>query len=418
LDANRNTSVSTGPAPLRRNRDFVLLLAGQVVSLVGDSAYSFALPLVVLAVTGSPAQAGLVTGLHTVAFLVLGPVAGAVADRYDRKIVMICCDLGRAVLSAGVGVALAAGVLPLVALCAAAVLTGALTTAFTAANTAALPNIVGSDQLPAALGYSQSTGSVIRILGATIAGGLYSLGRVIPFAANAMSFLVSAASLRLLRVRFQEERQAGRGSLPAEIRAGIGWLWRQPVLRFLTATGAADSLRYGAGYLIIIMLARQVGAGPAGIGLIFSGAGLGATIGALLAPRMLARLPVGRLAIATLWLEAAAFPLYAVAPTPLLLGAVAAAESVLAPVYAIAMTSYRLSLTPDELRGRTTSTVNALTTGAMSVGTMLGGALLELVGAVPLVLACTGWLLALAVLTTAHPGVRQSGGVGAQGGSA
>ncbi|WP_405472337.1 MFS transporter [Streptomyces canus] len=403
-----------GPG-LFRNRDFSLLLSGQLVSAVGDQAHFMALPLIVLALTGSATQAGFVLGLGTLSFLVFGLIAGALVDRWDRKATMIWCELGRAVLTAGVAVALWLNRLTMPQLYATAVLVGILSTLFQMANTAALPNVVGPRQLSAALGYSQSAAGAVGIFGASLSGALYAVGRTVPFAVNAVSFAVSAASLRLMRARFQVDRQDVRTTsrLTTEIREGLGWLWRQPVIRFLTLVSAADKVRYGAGYLLIITLARQVGASPLWIGVIFSGAAVGAMAGALVSDRATRRFPLGRIAVVMLWLEALMFPLYALAPNPLLLAAVAAAESLVAPIYAVAMTTHQLAITPDELRGRATSAVSTLTTGALSIGTLAGGALITTLGAKPLVWLCGAWLLVLALLTTANRAVRQAPPAGA-----
>jgi MFS family permease len=403
-----------GPG-LFRNRDFSLLLSGQLVSAIGDQAHFMALPLIVLALTGSATQAGFVLGLNTLSFLAFGLIAGALVDRWDRKATMIWCELGRAVLTAGVAAALWLNQLTTPQLYATAVLAGILTTLFQVANTAALPNVVGPRQLSAALGYSQSAASAVGIFGASLAGALYAVGRAVPFAVNAVSFAVSAASLRLMRARFQVDRQdvPTTSRLTTEIREGLGWLWRQPVIRFLTLVSAADKVRYGAGYLLIITLARQVGASPLWIGVIFSGAAVGAMAGALVSDRATRRFPLGRIAVVMLWLEALMFPLYALAPNPLLLAAVAAAESLVAPIYAVAMTTHQLAITPDELRGRATSAVSTLTTGALSIGTLAGGALITTLGAKPLVWLCGAWLLILALITTANRAVRQAPPAGA-----
>ena len=371
---------------LLRNRDFSLLLSSQLISAIGDQAQFMALPLVVLALTGSATQAGFVLGLGTVSFLAFGLVAGALVDRWDRKTTMIWCEVGRTVLTAGVVVAAWLDRLTMPQLYATAVLAGILGTLFQVASTAALPNVVDAQQLPTALGYQQSAGSAVSILGAPLAGALYAVGRVVPFAVNAVSFAISAVSLRMMRTHFQTERQKirARARITTEICEGVGWLWREPVVRFLTLVSAADKVRYGAGYLLIITLAQQLGSSPLWIGVIFSGAALGAMAGALVSNRATRRFPLGHIAVVMLWLEAVMFPLYALAPNPLLLAVVAAGESLVAPVYAVAMTTHQLSITPDELRGRVTSAVSTLTTGALSIGTLAGGALIGALGAKPL----------------------------------
>jgi MFS family permease len=399
----------TGPgtSSVWRNRDFRLLLSGQVVSFVGDQAQFFALPLVVLAVSGSATQAGVVTSLGTASFLLFGLVGGALADRWPRKTTMIWCEAGRAVLIGTVALGLALDRLTLPHLYLVAALNGVLSTLFLSANSAALPNVVDRSQLSTALGYTETVNNTVRIFGAVAAGAMYSFSRVLPFALNAVSFLVSAASLRLIRRDFQQERRSGKPPrLTAEIRLGLTWLWHQPVIRFLTLTSAADNLRYGAGYLVIVILAQQLGASSVEIGLIFSGAAVGALLGALVSDRIVKRYPLGKIAVTMLWVEALGFPLYAVAPNPTALGVVAAVESLVAPVYAVAMSTYRMAITPDELRGRVSSAKSTLTTGALSLGTLLSGMLITALGADRVVLLLSGWMVVLAVLTSANKAVR------------
>lgn len=394
---------------LRRNRNFALLLSGRLVSAAGDHIQDFAFLLLVLAMTGSAAQSGLVLGVNTAAYLLAGLTAGALADRWDRRRTMIWCELGRAALAASVAAALWLDSLTSPHLYAVAALGGVQHALFQSASTAALPAIVGPDRLARALGITQGALGTLRVSGATLAAAVYGLGRTVPFAVNAVSFLASALSLRFMTAPFRQEpgpRQ--RGHLGAEIREGLVRLWRQPVIRLFTLLQTGDMLRYGAGYLVIITLAQGVGASPGRIGLIFSAAAAGSLLGSLLAARLTSRFPIGRLAAAMLWVEALVFPMYAAAPNALILGLVAFAESVLPPVYSVAMTSHRLAITPDHLRGRTSAAVETLTMGALSAGTMAGGALTAAWGAKPTTLALAAWLLLLAITATAVPAVRRS----------
>jgi predicted MFS family arabinose efflux permease len=291
-------------------------------------------------------------------------------------------------------------------------LTGVLGVLFQTANSTAMPHVVAPGQLPAALGISQAASGAVSIAGSALAGAAFAAGRSIPFLVNVISFLVSAATLRAIRPRFQEplrESVRGAGDVLREVRDGLVWLWRQPVIRLLTLVEAADGLRYGAGYLLIIELARLVGADAVQMGLVFGGVGVGGLLGGLVAARATKRYPLGRIAILLLWAEAAAFPLYAIAPSWGWLALVALVESVLVPIYSVAINNYRLMATPDHMRGRANSAVGTLVTGAMSIGTIASGLLLEHIGATALALACAGWLLALALATTASRTIRNAG---------
>jgi MFS family permease len=399
------------PRGVWQNRSFRLLLGGQLVSQLGNQLQSLALPLVVLAMTGSAAQAGLLLGISTATYLLVGLVAGALVDRWNRKRTMIGCELGRAALTATVPVAVLSGALTMVQLYVVAIGTGVLTVLFQTANSTALPNIVRHDDLPAALGATHAAGSTLGIVGSAIAGAAYAAGRAVPFAVNAVSFLVSALTLKWIRAEFQEDQGESSPSvreLLADIRQGLAWVWGQPVLRLLTVVEAADGLRYGAGYLIIIELARGVGADPLQVGLVFCGAGIGGLVGGLVAGRVAGRFRLGRVAIGMLWVEAIAFPLYAVAPSWGWLAGVAFLESVITPIYSVAMDTYRISITPDRMRGRVNSALGTLVTGAMSVGTILGGLLLASIGAPALALVCGAWLIALATLTTSSRTIRRA----------
>ncbi len=394
--------------PLRRDRNFTLLLSGRVISYAGDQIQDFAFLLLVLAMTGSSGQSGFVLGLNTASYLLFGLVAGALADRWDRRRTMIWCELGRAALAGGVALALWLDRLTLPHLYAVAVLAGVLTTLFEAANAAALPSIVGPDRLTRALGVTQGVLNTLRVGGASIAALVHGLGRTAPFVVNAVSFVASAAALRLMRAPFQGERPATApaGRVTAEIREGLGWLWRHRVIRLFALVQTGDNLRYGAGYLVIVTLAQGVGAGPAQIGLIFSGAAVGALAGSLLADRAARRFPLGGIAVTMLWVEALVFPLYAAAPGPLSLGLIAAAESVIAPIYGVAISTHRLTVTPEHLRGRTSAAVQTLTMGALSIGTMLGGALIAAIGPRATTLVLGGWLVLLALFATTNRHLR------------
>ncbi len=398
----------TNSPPLWRNHNYLLLQGGQLVSYVGNQQQFIALPLLVLALTGSAVQAGMAVSLNTIAVLVVGPLAGALTDKWNRKWTMLICDAGRMFLTLTIPLAFWFHALTLLQIYVVVTLAGVLGTIFSVANTAALPNVVTPDQLPAALSQSQAAYSCVRTFGSLLGGALYSLGNVFPFLVNAISFGASVCSLGLIRGNFQSSR--GDSSLPVHkaVAEGFSWLWKQPLLRFLTLVNGADSLRYGAGYLVILVLAKELHTSSSGIGAIFTAAAVGALLGNLVSNWVRTYVSFGTMAISMLWLEALVFPLYAIAPNALVMGFIAAVEEFVGPMYTVSLDSYRLMATPDSMRGRTSSTVQFVIQGAQSVGAIVGGILIQGVGAKWSALLLGAWLVILAIATTLNRRVRRA----------
>src|SRR5205823_14643807 len=142
--------------PLRRNRDFILLWSGQVVSTVGTRVTAVAFPLLVLAQTHSPAKAGLVGFAQTLPYMLFYLPAGAFVDRWDRKRVMLAADACRALALGSLAVALAAGNATLAQIAAVAFVEGTGFVFFSLAESAALPQIVAKEQLSTAVAQNQA----------------------------------------------------------------------------------------------------------------------------------------------------------------------------------------------------------------------------------------------------------------------
>lgn len=394
---------------LWRNQDYLLLQGGQIVSFMGNQQQFIALPLLILALTGSAIQAGIAIGLNTVATIVVSPIAGALADRWNRKATMLICDAGRMLVTFSIPLAFWLHMLTMPLIYVVVTVTGIFGTVFGVANTAALPNVVTQEQLPVALSQAQSAYTSLRVLGSLVGGTLYSLGRVLPFLANAISFAVSVGSLSLMRGNFQASREEDhQQGLYEAISEGFAWLWKQPLLRFITIVNGADSLRYGAGYLVILVLAQELHASSSGIGAIFTAAAVGALLGNLVSHWARKRFSFGKITISMLWLEAVVFPFYALAPNVIIMGLIAVAEEFIGPIYNISLTTYQLTATPDALRGRISSTVQLVVQGAGSIGAILGGILVQAVGAKWSAVMLGGWLIMLAISASLNGRVRRA----------
>ena len=163
--------------PLRANRDFQLLWVGQAVSVLGSRVSAIAYPLLVLALTGSPALTGLVGFVGSLPYIVFQLPAGAVADRLDRRRLMIACDVGRAAALASIPAALALGRLTVGLVAAAAFVEGTLFVFFRLGEVAAIRAVVRPDQYTQALSQNEGRVRAATLLGQPIGGFLFALVR-------------------------------------------------------------------------------------------------------------------------------------------------------------------------------------------------------------------------------------------------
>ncbi len=399
---------SKRPKSLWLNRDYMLLWSGQMVSNVGTQVSTLAFPLLILALTHSPAQAGFAGALRALPYLIFSLPAGALIDRWDRKRVMILCDTGRAISLASIPVALVLGHLTILQIYLVSLIEGTLFVFFNIAEAACLPRVVPKEQLPAATAQNMATDGVTLLLGPSLGGALYSAGRLLPFVADALSYVVSVISLFFIRAKFQKERVSARRNLWVEIREGLSWLWHQPLIRFIAILTGGNNLINSGFILIIIILAQQQHASAFTIGLIFAVAGIGGIVGALIATPLQKRLSFGQAIIGTSWLFAIFIPLYIIAPNPLVLGIITAATVVAGPIYNVVQFSYRSAIIPDELQGRVNSVFRLIAFGGQPLGLALTGLLIQYIGVIPAILVDTAGMVILALAATVNTHVRNA----------
>jgi len=410
-DAARDTVPTDSPRLVWRNADFLLLWSGQAISTLGSSVSRLALPLLVLALTQSPAQAGLIAALQSVPYLVFSLPAGALIDRWDRKRVMIRCDVARCLAYGSVPLAYATAHLSLAQLYAVALVGGTAYVFFNIAEVAALTRVVPAEHLSHATALNESATSASSLIGPGVAGLIISLGRTtlsgaaVAYLVDSLSYLISILSLGFIHTPFQAERApTASRSLRAEIAEGLCFLWARRPLRALALLTMGLNLFFGPLPLAVIVLARTtLHADARTLGLIFGAASAGGLLGSLSASWVKARLRVGQVIIGAVAGIAVATPLVAVAPSvPVVLAGFALVGAML-PIYNVVSISYRLRLVPDPLQGRVNSVFRLLALGSVPLGTAAGGFFLEEIGPrVELWLIAAGFALcAVAVTFTA-----------------
>ena len=398
----------TRPRSLWRNRDYMLLWSGQAVSSIGTQASTLAFPLLILALTDSPAVAGFASALRALPYLIFSLPAGALIDRWDRKRVMVLCDAGRAIALGSIPVALALGHLSVAQLFAVSLVEGSLFVFFNIAEAACLPRVVPAAQLPAATAQNQATEGVSSLAGPPLGGLLFALAQMLPFVADAVSYGASVISLLFIRTQFQGERTAAPRALRVEIMEGLSWLWHHPLIRFIAFLTGTSNLVGNGTFLIVIVIAQHQGASPAVIGLIFTIGSVGGILGSVVAVAIQRRFRFGQVIIASGWVWVVLTPLYAIAPNPFFLGLISAGIFITSPIYNVVQFSYRLALIPDALQGRVNSVFRLIAFGGMPIGYALAGVLLQVAGPTVAVLILALPLLLAAVLTTFNADVRNA----------
>lgn len=406
---NEIAASSQRKTSLWRNRDFMLLWSGQVISTLGTESSSVVYPLLILALTNSPTTAGIAGAIQSVPYLLLSLPAGALIDRWDRKRVMILCDVGRCLLVAGIAFAALFHVLTVLQIYLTALLDGSLYVLFNIAEVVAVTRVVPKQQLPQASSQNEAAFGVVTVTAPSVGTFLYgTFGQAVPFLFDAVSYAVSVVSLFFIRAPFQEQRVVTTRNLRKEIAEGLRWLWNQPIVRYLAFLAGGMNFAVSSVPLIAIVTAKHMGAADSQIGLIFSIAGIGGIIGSLIGAQVQKRLTFGQAVTTIAWGLALLYFCYSVVPQFLFLGVIAALSFMLITIYNVLSISYRLALIPDELQGRVNSAFRFLAFAFRPLGMAICGFLLDRIGTTLTIVLFSSCLTLLALLTTFNRGLRNA----------
>ncbi|MEW2403938.1 MFS transporter [Streptomyces sp. NPDC046862] len=393
------TSAAVEPEPAEKRterQDFRRMWLGQSISLIGDQVSLFALPsLAILVLHADGPQVGVLHAMATLAFPVLGLFVGAFMDRVRCRPYMIAADLLRLLLFATVAILAATGLLDLWLLYAAAALAGVCTVVFDVGYQTHLPRLVGRDLLSLGNARLEMSASVARAGGPALAGAVTQLlGPALAVAANAASFLASAAGL--LAVRRPESVVPEPMAEPwrGQILQGARYLWRTPVLRWLSAAAALRNFSMAmVDTVLLLFLYRALDLGPARAAAVLTAGALAAVLGAAVSRVLVERVGAGPVLLATVtegivW---AAAPLALVTGSASVVIAIAFVSALWLPVWNVTVTTLRQLITPSHLLGRVHATARTVNLCTIPLGSVAGGLL-------------AGW-------ATAHWGER--GGLGA-----
>jgi hypothetical protein len=391
--------------PLRRNRDFMLLQTGQLLSNLGTQVASLAYPLLVLGMTGSPAKAGFVAFARFLPRAVFALPAGVVADRWSRKWLMVGADAVRVV---AVSVLVATIVLdsslfwpiPVIAF-----VEGAAAAFFAAAYPGALRSIVAVAQLPDAIATQTGRGAVVQLAGAPLGGVLFSVARGLPFVVDVISYAFSAISLLVMRTPFQEQREHDATPLRSRLVEGLRFVWRQPFMR--TCALVFGPLNFVAPGLIfsVVVIGTDEGLSGGRVGLLITAFFGFALVGTFLSPFVRRALPVHTVFVLELWtwIGCAAFLVW---PNVYVLTASMIPSALAIPSTDAVVHGYRIAMTPDRLLGRVESAWSTFALFMAPFGPLVAGVLIADVSARAAVAVFAAIALILAVWGTLSPSLR------------
>ena len=367
---------------LGRNRDFLTLLTSQSVSVLGDAVSGTALPLLVLALTGSGLAMGVVIAVNTGADFVVASLAGALADRGNRKLMMFGADLGRALFTALIPLSVILNGPTMAVIIAVSAPIAILRGFFRAGYLASMPNLVGRSQLARGKGILETAYSTTFIVGPALAGFLVTIigpGRTL--AIDAASFAVSALGLFLIRRDLRAPADRPPSRIVDDIREGFVYVARHPVLRSVIALFASTTaVLTPIGAAMTFRIVRDLGQTPAAFGVALTGLGIGTLLGSLFATRFGKGTNVARVLIVAVFVMGAPMIAMALTPSIPLIVALTAVSGAGEAVLAITYISVRAANSPDELVGRIASTARVIALGLMPIGGLIGGFLIDTIG--------------------------------------
>jgi MFS family permease len=392
-------------APLRRNRDFVLLQTAQLLSSGGSQMSAVAYPLLVLALTGSAAKAGLVAFARLLAMALLALPSGLASDRWSRRRLMIGAHAVRSVAVGGLAALIVLDqavfwIIPVVAF-----VEGCGAALFSTAQAGALKAVVPQAQLPAA--YATITGreAVVSLAAPPLGGALFVVSRAVPFVAHAASYVVSTAALLAMRTPFQEQREPDGSRLRDRLTEGFRFLWWHPFLRTCAFLYGLTNF-IGPGVLFaVIVIGKREGLSGGEVGLLLSAFGACLLLGAFLSPLVRRLLPVRGVLLLELWTWVGC-GLFLVWPNVFVLVGSILPTALAIPSTDSVVRAYGLALTPDRLLGRVESVRSTIALLAAPLGPLVAGLLLEAVSARATIAVFAAVGLVLALWGTLSPSIR------------
>ena len=371
-----------GGAPL--GASYWKLWTSSGLSNLADGVFKIALPLLAIQVTQSPTLIAGLSVAATLPWLLFALTAGALADRLDRRKLMLWANVSRAVLPALLVAVVVLDWGSIWALYVVALMVGVAETLYDTSAQSILPQMVHRDQLSRANGRLYAVElTANQFVGPPLGGLLVAIGVVAGFAAPAALWLAAVGALLLVPGAFRAEREQ-KTTLRSDIGEGLRFLWNQKILRTLAVMTGVFNFASSAAFAVLVLFAVGPGSdmelSEVGFGLLLTTSALGAFVGSFISERVEARLGRSRSLMLTIFGGALFVGAPAVTDNPYILGAVLFVGGLLIMLWNVITVSLRQRIAPNRLLGRVNSAYRLLAWGTMPLGAAAGGLLAQWLG--------------------------------------
>lgn len=392
------------PASLLRNRNFQALWISRFVAGLGKETAEVAYPLLTLAITGSATYAGTIGAIQVVTASVMAIPGGILGDRFDRRRMLITCDLVRLVLLGAFAALIFAGKASVPLVLAVAMCSAACLGLSQPVGLALIKQLVRPEEVSAAAAQNQIRFFSSTVIGPPIGGALFSVSRALPFLAEALSYIGSSILVMLIRMPRRAVEAGGAAARSWRgMTEGFRFMARDPIIRPMMTwiTGFNMAFTHTGAFLALIAVADSRGASSSRIGFMISLAGLSGLLGAFVAGPVVRRFRPSTVFLASAWAAPAGALLMAVLPGTLVLGVVLGLVFSLVPSVNSLVFGYLGAIVPDELQGRVMGAVAFLSLIAQPIGIFGVGVIFDAAGPfwVFVAMAATAGVAALPTLT-------------------